>query len=94
MVHHEGRSYGGSWQIPRVELSRTERCWSQGSVEKVLEAKYAYAEFLGNEAERSRDPELLQQARKLCSDVMIDDIDYRNIRQLATRIDELANRTK
>lgn len=66
---------------------------TQGSVERVLEAKYAYAEFLAQEAEKSRDPELARQARKLCSDVMIDDINYRDIRSLAARIEALAPRS-
>jgi len=62
---------------------------SQGSPEKVLEANYAYAQFLADEAAKAADPDLARQARKLCSDVMVEDIDYREIRKLAARVDAL-----
>jgi tetratricopeptide (TPR) repeat protein len=58
-----------------------------GGPEKVLEAKYAYAQFLADEAVKSRDVVLARQARKLCSDVMVEDIDYRGVRELAARVD-------
>ena len=58
---------------------------AHGSIERVLEAKYSYAEFLLDEAAKRRDAVLARQARKLCSDVMIEDIDYRDIRRLAAR---------
>lgn len=58
-----------------------------GSGERVLEAKYAYAQFLVQEAEKKRDAVLGRQARKLCSDVMIEDIDYRDVRTIAARAD-------
>jgi tetratricopeptide (TPR) repeat protein len=61
----------------------------QGSSEKVLEAKYAYAQFLADEAAKTSDADLARQARKLCSDVMVEDIDYRDIRKLAARVDAL-----
>jgi tetratricopeptide (TPR) repeat protein len=54
-----------------------------------LEAKYSYAEFLLREAEHKRNPTLAAQARKLCSDVMIQDIDYRSIRELSAAADRL-----
>jgi hypothetical protein len=60
-----------------------------GSATRVLEAKYAYAEFLLQEAEQKRDAILARQARKLCSDVMIEDIDYRDVRVLSARADKL-----
>jgi tetratricopeptide (TPR) repeat protein len=60
-----------------------------GSLDKVLEAKYAYAQFLVAEATQKSDPVLARQARKLCSDVMIEDIDYRDVRSLAARVDAL-----
>jgi hypothetical protein len=59
------------------------------SSERALEAKYSYAEFLTAEAERKQDLLLARQARKLCSDVMIEDIDYRATRDLAARADRL-----
>ena len=62
-----------------------------GSVEKVLEAKYAYAQFIADEAEKARDAGLARQARQLCSDIMIEDIDYRDVRQLAVRLDALTS---
>jgi tetratricopeptide (TPR) repeat protein len=62
---------------------------SHGSIDRVLEAKYTYAEFLLDEAAKRRDVELARQARKLCSDVMIEDIDYREIRRLATRAERM-----
>jgi hypothetical protein len=62
---------------------------ASGPTERILEAKYAYAEFLLQEAEKKRDAVLARQARKLCSDVMIEDIDYRNIRPLSARAEHL-----
>ena len=59
------------------------------SVGRVLEAKYSYAEFLVQEAEKSGDVELARQARKLCSDVMVEDIDFRGVRGLAGRADKV-----
>jgi hypothetical protein len=63
------------------------------TIERVLEAKYSYAEFLLREAEQKRDRALATQARKLCSDVMIEDIDYRSIRELSARADHLLGHT-
>jgi hypothetical protein len=65
-----------------------------GSVEKVLEAKYTYAEFLIEEAGRKSDAELARQARKLCSDVMVEDIDYRDIRRLCVAADAAEKKAK
>jgi hypothetical protein len=59
------------------------------SLARALEAKYAYAEFLLDEAEKTRDAELARQARKLCSDVMIEDIDFRSVRKLSVRADRI-----
>jgi len=64
-----------------------------GGTEKVLEAKYAYAQFLADEAERGGDAILARQARKLCSDVMVEDIDYRGVRPLAARLDAVIKAT-
>jgi tetratricopeptide (TPR) repeat protein len=64
------------------------------SVERVLEAKYSYAEFLVREAEQKGDKTLASQARKLCSDVMIEDIDYRSIRELSVRADRLVGKAE
>jgi tetratricopeptide (TPR) repeat protein len=61
----------------------------QGAMERVLEAKYSYAQFLLAEAEQKKDAVLARQARKLCSDVMIEDIDYRDVRKLSERADAL-----
>ena len=61
----------------------------QGSLERVLEAKYSYAQFLLAEAENKHDAVLARQARKLCSDVMIEDIDYRDVRALSQRADAI-----
>jgi hypothetical protein len=46
---------------------------------------------LGQAADK-RDGTLAAQARKLCSDVMIEDIDYREIRALSGRAEGLVNR--
>jgi len=64
-----------------------------GPYERVLEAKYSYAEFLLREAEAKRDAVLAAQARKLCSDVMLEDIDYRDTRSLAARADAVAGKS-
>lgn len=61
-----------------------------GSPERVLEAKYTYAEFLVQEAQGRKDAGLAKQARKLCADIMIEDIDYRGVRALAARAEELS----
>lgn len=63
----------------------------QGTPERVLEAKYAYAEFLTSEATTSGDDRLANQARKLCCEVMVEDIDYREIRKLSARAEALAH---
>jgi hypothetical protein len=68
------------------------RAAPHGSIERVLEAKYSYAEFLLAQAADKRDGTLAAQARKLCSDVMIEDIDYRDIRALSGRAEELVKR--
>ena len=60
---------------------------ARGSTQHVLEAKYTYAQFLADQSAKSKDPALARQARKLCSDVMIEDIDYRDVRQLAGQLD-------
>jgi hypothetical protein len=67
------------------------RAAPHGSIEQVLEAKYSYAEFLITQAREKRDGTLAGQARKLCSDVMIEDIDYRDIRALSRRAEELVS---
>lgn len=62
----------------------------QGSAERVLDAKYAYARFLVQEAEKKADLVLARQARKLCADILIEDIDYRDARTLAALAERLA----
>ena len=69
-----------------AELGNT----SHGSGEQILEAKYSYAELLVSEARGKNEPMLAQQARKLCSEVMLDDIDYREIRKLSAEAETLA----
>jgi len=59
------------------------------SLQKALEAKYSYAEFLIDQAIGKRDSTLAYQARKLCSDIMIEDIDFRDVRKLASRLERL-----
>lgn len=58
-----------------------------GSAERALEARYSYAEFLVAESEKKRDAELARQARRLCSEIMIQDIDFRDVRRLSARAD-------
>ena len=57
--------------------------------ERALDAKYSYAEFLVGEAERKKDATLAAQARRLCADVMLEDIDYREIRKVSARAEGL-----
>ena len=64
----------------------------QGNVERVLDAKYSYAQFLVQQAEKSNDPAIARQARKLCSDVMLEDINFSDIRKLAARLEPLLRR--
>jgi len=59
------------------------------SIGRVLEAKYSYAEFLVQQAEKTGDLVLARQARKLCSDVMVEDIDFRGVRALSGRADKV-----
>lgn len=59
------------------------------SAARVLAARYAYAEFLLDEAARRSDPELARQARRVCSDILIEDIDYRDVRGLCARADRI-----
>ncbi len=61
----------------------------QGNVERVLDAKYSYAQFLVQQAEKSNDAAIARQARKLCSDIMLEDINYSDIRKLAARLEPL-----
>ncbi len=57
---------------------------------RTLDAKYSYAEFLTHEAEKTKDRTLALQARKLCAEVILEDIDYRQIRALSARADALS----
>ena len=63
---------------------------SQGSPERVLDAKHSYAEFLVAEAAKKGDAALAAQARKLCADVILEDIDYRGIRALSAKAEALS----
>jgi hypothetical protein len=62
---------------------------AQGTPERVLDAKYSYAEFLVAQAEEKKDRGLAAQARRLCADVILEDIDYRGIRELSAKAETL-----
>lgn len=59
------------------------------ALERVLEAKHSYAAFLLEQAKAAKSVSLASQARKLCSDVMVEQIDYRDIRRLSAEADKL-----
>ena len=84
-----------------IVLSPIQRSILEGIVRRTLACEKRPAEFLTDQAADKHDLSLAVPARKLCADIMLEDIDYRGIRELCAKTesqtknqkDSLRNRT-